>query len=1039
MTLSCSHVIQNNFEQGFSHYLLHMPQILNNTFLFQSKTRPHKLLIFFILLQSWSLPCLTDDSKEVLLELDPIVIEAQIMTKIGPTDGLQLSKEQIPSNIQSISSQDIKESMATSLGELMNSQLESVNVNDYQGNPFQMDISFRGFSASPQLGTPQGLSVFLDGVRLNEPFGDVVNWDLIPLNALSGMDVFPGTNPLFGLNTLGGALALRTKNGFEDTGVNISFLGGSWERKKGELSAGWNNGTLGGFLAFTGFDEEGWRINSPSQVMQGFSRLDWRTDNFSLKFSALFVGNNLLGNGLIPIDLYKQNSSSVFTSPDSSENNLQQYNLGGEFFFNDKLSLTGQIYRRDSNRSSVAGDIYENFADMSNSLVDPLQSNGNTRTGQPVCRYKDINLDGIPDYALDKNLDGVTDPGSLNATLQPGDENYLFQVAPIDPDCDQLNYTRVSSGPRNGANGDQTNGSPDLSPKGWADGTPIGVLSNTAINQLTDGGSLQINFNGLQHKFMAGSSIDTSTSTFDTGQRLGLIDAAHRVYSDPDHIDPIFTAAQEDIHNNSFSGDSTTLSGYFSETYSPLDNLHLNIAGRFNHSSVKNQLKSRTGAGYKNLADIINSNLYRPTVIVCPGNDPASCPATPNYNNNANWLTDVSLSQNPYYGLGKYSETPTADNFTYNSFNPSVGFSYLPFKDQEVFYKDLNPFFNWSQGTRTPSNIELGCAYDGTMVPINPGDPNSPMAPKSFSTIGGSCILPTNLSGDPFLPQIFANSYEFGIRSKLFHDWEWNAGVYRTDLKNDIYLVGITADRSFFDTIGDTRRQGIEFGFNGMVGIIDFRFNYGYTEATFQSPWIMLSPHNSSAENRSNSFSPNYSAQGRPLEPALDMIKVEPGDQIPGIPLHNINASLNLHLTQKWQFGVTMIAHSFSYVRGNENNEHTQGQYDYIEQTNATGTDYEFRKGQKFTDPGTVAGYALFNLKTHYEIGKGFSVFGMINNLFDRSYATAGRLGINPFSPSQVGTKGASGWNYNSNDWQNTTLIGPGAPRAFWAGIEFKF
>jgi outer membrane receptor protein involved in Fe transport len=81
----------------------------------------------------------------------------------------------------------------------------------------------------------------------------------------------------------------------------------------------------------------------------------------------------------------------------------------------------------------------------------------------------------------------------------------------------------------------------------------------------------------------------------------------------------------------------------------------------------------------------------------------------------------------------------------------------------------------------------------------------------------------------------------------------------------------------------------------------------------------------------------------------------------------------------------------------------------------------------------------VFNLKTRYEIIKGFSVFGMINNLFDRQYATAGRLGSNPFSPSERGAIGSSGWNYNSNEWLGSTFIGPGAPRAYWAGIEWQY
>ncbi|WP_369384845.1 TonB-dependent receptor plug domain-containing protein [Methylobacillus glycogenes] len=100
-----------------------------------------------------------------------------------------------------MTAKDIKEAHSLSITDLMNSKLQSVNVNDYQGNPFQMDLQYRGFTAGPQIGTPQGLSVFFDGIRVNEPFGDVVNWDMIPLNALSSFDVFPGSNPIFGLGT----------------------------------------------------------------------------------------------------------------------------------------------------------------------------------------------------------------------------------------------------------------------------------------------------------------------------------------------------------------------------------------------------------------------------------------------------------------------------------------------------------------------------------------------------------------------------------------------------------------------------------------------------------------------------------------------------------------------------------------------------------------------------------------------------------------------------------------------------------------------
>ncbi len=116
--------------------------------------------------------------------------------------------------------------------------LGGVYVNDIQNNPLQPDINYRGYTASPLLGTPQGLSVYMDGVRLNQPFGDVVSWDLIPRVAIASLTLIPGSNPLFGLNTLGGALSVRTKDGFDDPGSSVQLGYGSDDRTQLEFETG---------------------------------------------------------------------------------------------------------------------------------------------------------------------------------------------------------------------------------------------------------------------------------------------------------------------------------------------------------------------------------------------------------------------------------------------------------------------------------------------------------------------------------------------------------------------------------------------------------------------------------------------------------------------------------------------------------------------------------------------------------------------------------------------------------------------------------
>src|SRR5690349_18862646 len=112
------------------------------------------------------------------------VIETKKIEVISttPLQGMGLPLEQIPANVQVIKGEQLEEQKSLSIADYINQNLTGVSVNDTQNNPYQPDVSFHGYSASPLLGTPQGLSIFVDGVRVNEPFGDVVNWDLIPAN-----------------------------------------------------------------------------------------------------------------------------------------------------------------------------------------------------------------------------------------------------------------------------------------------------------------------------------------------------------------------------------------------------------------------------------------------------------------------------------------------------------------------------------------------------------------------------------------------------------------------------------------------------------------------------------------------------------------------------------------------------------------------------------------------------------------------------------------------------------------------------------------
>src|SRR6185295_8483050 len=173
-----------------------------------------------------------------------------------PLPGLGTPIQDVPANVQIYTSGDLSGQRQTNVTDYLEQNPTGISANAAQGNPFQPDISFRGFSASPLLGTPQGVSIFQDGVRVNEPFGDVVNWDLIPQSAIASIQLIPGSNPAFGLNTLGGAVAIYTKSGAQYPGGDIQISGGSFGRRTAEAEWGGSSGDLDWFLTGNLYDDD---------------------------------------------------------------------------------------------------------------------------------------------------------------------------------------------------------------------------------------------------------------------------------------------------------------------------------------------------------------------------------------------------------------------------------------------------------------------------------------------------------------------------------------------------------------------------------------------------------------------------------------------------------------------------------------------------------------------------------------------------------------------------------------------------------------
>nr|MBL8412634.1 TonB-dependent receptor [Dechloromonas sp.] len=293
------------------------------------------------------------------------VIQTETVEVIGnsPLAGIGIPRLQVPANVQTVSDRQLDEQESLNLPEFMARSLPGVNINEVQGNPFQQDVNYRGFTASPLLGTPQGLSVYLDGVRINEPFGDTVNWDLLPHSAIAGMELMPGSNPLFGLNTLGGALAIRTKSGFSHPGGKVELSGGSFARRNFEVEYGGNNGSLGWYVAADAFAEDGWRDYSKSDAQQFFGKLSHRSAAGEADLTLSRAVTKMTGNGLLPESMFASRRDQVFTHPDQTRNDMTQLALNGRYWLGEAQSLSGNLYYRQNTTRTLNGDANDEFED----------------------------------------------------------------------------------------------------------------------------------------------------------------------------------------------------------------------------------------------------------------------------------------------------------------------------------------------------------------------------------------------------------------------------------------------------------------------------------------------------------------------------------------------------------------------------------------------------------------------------------------------------------------------------------------------------
>ncbi len=373
---------------------------------------------------------------------DQTVYQVPPMEVIGvsPVLGTGIEKDKVPSDVQTFSAPEMTQGEPFGIGDVLERRLSSVSTADYQGNELMPSLSFRGFTASPVLGQPQGLAIYQGGMRVNEAFGDVVNWDTIPSFAINKMQLLPGSNPVFGLNALGGSISLDMKNGFNTQGGSAELAGGTFGRAKALAEVGGQVGDFGFYTGAQALNDDGWRLYSPARMLQSYSDFDWRGDSTEIGLGITLAASYLGNNGATPTQILDASWSSPFTTPDNQRNSVAAADLRGSHDFDESTAVQGNAYFRHL-RTAVTNGNTSQFGDcgggLSGLLCDDTGAQLFSLSGAPI---------PTPASPIGQINDVLTQTDSAGASAQLSHQSTLFSkdntvVAGVSLDAGRTAYT----------------------------------------------------------------------------------------------------------------------------------------------------------------------------------------------------------------------------------------------------------------------------------------------------------------------------------------------------------------------------------------------------------------------------------------------------------------------------------------------------------------------------------------------------------------------------------------------------------------------
>ncbi len=515
---------------------------------------------------------------DVMLALAAIVEQVDVVG-VTPLPGAGVDRDRLAAAITVVDGGDLAARGAASIADALNERLGAVTLEGTTTNLFQPTLRFRGFTASPLLGLPQGIAVYQNGVRINEPFGDTVQFDLMPQFALDSVQLSAGSDPVYGLNALGGALALGLKNGFDNSGFAGEFSGGAFGRLTATAEYGAGNGPWAFYAGATHFTEEGWRVESPSEVTQAFADVGYRDGGVDAGISVTYADTFLTGNAPAPIELLEVDRSAVFTFPDETHNRLGFVQGRANVAASDVWSVQVTGYYRDLDRRTLNGDEAEFGVCDDDALPagapdetlcfgaddDDDDDDNNGHDDDDDNGHDDDDDDHDHDHAADDDDDD--DHGDDDDHDHDGDDDDHDEEEEATPLVDLVSGRFITSFD---AAGDGAYNRTTTLAQGY--GATVQATATTGAG-------------ARENVFVVGVSADLADVAFESSSEPGSL-TADRGVSGSGLLTSLYGLGGDDLFNTKLETANRAFGLYISDTLSLSEQFHVTVSGRYNRAGI---------------------------------------------------------------------------------------------------------------------------------------------------------------------------------------------------------------------------------------------------------------------------------------------------------------------------------------------------------------------------------------------------------------------------------------------------------------------